>query len=80
MSILGLSLSEFKSKLAHFFLNVNKFQFCFIFDGHMPFSWATDTPVFDFWRCLLCASKSEWATLFALDGGVPYVHVDSPLV
>ena len=35
-----------------------------------PFCGATDTPVLDFWWCLLWVSKPEWAALFALDGGV----------
>ena len=35
-----------------------------------PFCGATDTPVLDFWRCLLWVSKPEWAALFTLDRGV----------
>ena len=35
-----------------------------------PLCGATDTPVLDFWRRLPWVSKSEWAALFALGGGV----------
>ena len=35
-----------------------------------PFCGATDTPVLDFWWCLLWVSKPEWAALFVLGGGV----------
>ena len=34
-----------------------------------PFCGATDTPVLDFWLCLLWVSKLEWAALFTHDGG-----------
>ena len=33
-----------------------------------------DTPVPDFWWCLLWISKPEWAVLFALCGGIHDVH------
>ena len=36
----------------------------------MSFSEAINTPVLDFWWCLLWVSKPEWAALFALGGGV----------
>ena len=35
-----------------------------------PFCGATDTPVLDFWWCLLWVSKLEWAALFELCGGI----------
>ena len=35
---------------------------------------ATDTPVLDFWRCLLWVSKPEWAALFALSRGIHDIH------
>ena len=35
-----------------------------------PFCGATDTPVLDFWWCLLWVSKPEWAALFKLGRGV----------
>ena len=46
-----------------------------------PFCGATDTPVLNFWWCLLWVSKPEWATLFA-HGEAYVLHVpwDSPLV
>ena len=37
-----------------------------------PFCGATDTPLLDFWWCLLWVSKPEWAALFMLGG---HVHV-----
>ena len=35
-----------------------------IFGGHMSLYGATDTPVLDFWWCIIWASKPEWAALF----------------
>ena len=35
-----------------------------------PFCGATDTPVLDFWWCLLWVPKPLWAALFALGKGV----------
>ena len=35
-----------------------------------PFCGATDTPVLDFWWCLLWVSKPEWAALFTLERGI----------
>ena len=40
----------------------------------MSFYGVTDTPVLDFWWCLLWVSKPECAALFALGGGVCDVH------
>ena len=34
-----------------------------------PFCGVTDTPVLDFWLCLLWVSKLEWAALFTHDRG-----------
>ena len=46
-----------------------------------PFCGATDTPVFDFWWCLLLVSKPEWAALFQLGIGVCIAcYKDLPLV
>ena len=42
-----------------------------IFRGLMSFYGATDTPVLDFWWCILWFSNPEWSDLFALGGGVP---------
>ena len=36
----------------------------------MSFYGVTDSPVLDFWSCLLWASKPEWTALYTLDGGV----------
>ena len=38
------------------------------------FCGATDTPVSDFWWCLLWVSKLEWAALFVLCRGVHITH------
>ena len=35
-----------------------------------PFCGATDTPVLDFWLCLLWVSKPEWVASFILGRGV----------
>ena len=46
-----------------------------------PFCATTDTHFFDFWWCLLWASKPEWAALFTLGGGVHvFIPWNSPLV
>ena len=42
--------------------------------GHIPFYGATDTPVLDFWWHFLWVSKPEWASLFALGGGIHTWH------
>ena len=39
-----------------------------------PFCGATDTPVLDFWWCLLWVSKPEWAVLFMLSRGIHVTH------
>ena len=52
-----------------------QFYFCKKYLEYIsPFRGATDTPVLDFWRCLLWVSKPEWAALFALGGGIGDVH------
>ena len=38
--------------------------------GYMSFYGATDTPVLDFWWCLLWVSKPKWAALFTLGRGI----------
>ena len=48
----------------------NTLFFLKIFVGLMSIFWATDTPVLDFWGCLLWVSKPEWAALFKLCRGV----------
>ena len=50
--------------------------FCFFlkFGGHMWTHRAPDTPILDFWRCVLWISYPEWAALLALDRGVCDVH------
>ena len=40
----------------------------------MSFYRAIDTPVLDFWRCVLWVSYPEWAALFVLDRGVCDIH------
>ena len=40
----------------------------------MSFYGSTDTPVLDFWWCLLWVSKPERAALFTLGGGICDVH------
>ena len=49
-----------------------KFVFIFLkfFGGHKSFHGATDTSVLDFWWCLLCILKPEWAALFTVGRGV----------
>ena len=48
--------------------------FKIFFGGHESFFGATDTPVLDFWWCLLWVSKPELAALFKLCGGVHVTH------
>ena len=62
-----------------------KVFFCFFFKnfvGHMSICWATDTPVLDFWWCLLWVSKPEWVLPYShlAEAYVIYVPWDSPLV
>ena len=47
-----------------------------------PFFGATDTPVSDFWWCLLWVSKPEWVLPYSnfVEAYVIYVPWDSPLV
>ena len=62
----------------------NNFQFLLFFFKILlisPFYGATDTPVLDFWWCLLWVSKSKWVIFLHLaEVYVIYVPWDSPLV
>ena len=48
--------------------------FFLIWEDISPFVRVTDTPVLDFWWCLLWVLKPEWAALFTLSGGIHVVH------
>ena len=52
------------------------------FVGHMSIFGATDTPVSDFWWCLLWVSKPEWVLPYSnfAEAYVIYIPWDSPLV
>ena len=61
-------LSDISTRQKTLFFKIN---FCWT-HGHFG---ATDTPVLDFWWCLLWVSKPEWAALFTQFGrGVHDIH------
>ena len=74
------TLHIFSMHRRHLIVHIYTFLKIFLEDMS-PFCGATDTPVLDFWWCLLWVSKPEWAALFEL-AEMYLLHVpwESPLV
>ena len=53
---------------------VVQFFWFFFWRTQVLFYGETDTPVLEFWWCLLSVSKPEWAALFVFTGGIPVTH------
>ena len=49
-------------------------QFFLFLEDTSPFYRETDTPVLEFWWCLLWVSKPEWTALFVFSGGILVTH------